>query len=261
MERVITIKEPVLYQEDYQMRMLAANKIPGLLTIRGRGEDGSSCYDYDVSGKISMLALYERAKMSRQDLRQFLLQLRTVLKEVEQYLLHAEALLMEPEYLFYEEGTFWFCYYPPADQDFWRKFHVLTEYLVKRTDYQDQDCAKMIMYLHKETMKENYSLEKVIEGCLAIGESDAEDAKDAQAADAQAADVLCGPVDPQAFGSQEMAGRGRPDPDWSARQEEGDSIMKETDHLWTPMKRFLNKKKKQKWGDWDGLYIEEEDLS
>ncbi len=250
MERVITIKEPVVYQEDYQMRMLMANEIPGLLSIRGRGEDGSSCYDYDVSGKISMQALYERSKMSRQDLRQFLTQLRAVLKEVEQYLLHAEALLMEPEYLFYEEGTFWFCYYPPAGRDFWKEFHGLSEYLVKRADYQDQDCAKMIMYLHKETMKENYSLEKVIEGCLAIGEEPLKET-----------DGSPKPEDPLSAGDQGEAGRKITEPDWSAMQEEGDSIMKETDHLWTPMKRFLNRKKKQKWGDWDGLYIEEEDLN
>ncbi len=240
---MITIKDASLYQEDYQMRMLAANEIPHLLSIRGRGMDGSSCYDYDVSGKISVQALYERAKMSRQDLRQFLLQLRAAVKEVEQYLLRVEAILLEPEYLFYEEGTFYFCYYPPAEGDFWKKFHGLTEYLVKRADYQDQDCAKMILYLHKETMKENYSLEKVIEGCLAI-----EKEPDA------AGEAGSFPAD---GGYEEDDPR---KPDWDAVQEEGNSIMKETDHMWTPMKRFLNRKKKQKWGDWDGLYIEEEDL-
>jgi len=26
------------------------------------------------------------------------------------------------------------------------------------------------------------------------------------------------------------------------------------------MKRFLHRRRKPKWGDWDGLYIEEEDL-
>ena len=36
--------------------------------------------------------------------------------------------------------------------------------------------------------------------------------------------------------------------------------MRETDNLWMPVKRFLNKHKKSKWGDWDGLHIEEEEL-
>lgn len=48
--------------------------------------------------------------------------------------------------------------------------------------------------------------------------------------------------------------------DWISEQEMGSSIMRETDNLWMPVKRFLNKHKKSKWGDWDGLHIEEEEL-
>ncbi len=252
MERVITIREAEVYQEDYQMRMLTSNEIPGLLPIRGRGVDESSCYDYEVSGKISMEALYERGKMSRQDLQHFLIQLRAVLKEVEKYLLHTEALLMKPEYLFYEDDVFYFCYYPPAKQDFWKEFHTLTEYLVKRADYKDRDCAKMVLYLHKETMKENYSLEKVIEGCLDECESE----QTAPGTAAPQEEV----VDAEAGAKSEAVydGQGH---DWTADQENGAAIMEETDHMWKPMKRFLNRKKKQKWGDWDGLYIEEEEFN
>ena len=43
-------------------------------------------------------------------------------------------------------------------------------------------------------------------------------------------------------------------------QEMGSTILRETENLWTPMKRFLHRRRKPKWGDWDGLYIEEEDL-
>ena len=45
-----------------------------------------------------------------------------------------------------------------------------------------------------------------------------------------------------------------------SEQEMGSSIMSETDNLWIPVKRFLNKHKKSKWGEWDGLHIEEEEL-
>ena len=48
--------------------------------------------------------------------------------------------------------------------------------------------------------------------------------------------------------------------DWITEQEMGSSIMRETDNLWIPVKRFLTKHKKTKWGEWDGLHIEEEEL-
>lgn len=54
MERKITIEEHVLYKEDYQMKMLKANSPEGFLHVGGRGVNGSSYYDYDVSGKVSM---------------------------------------------------------------------------------------------------------------------------------------------------------------------------------------------------------------
>ena len=48
MERRITVEEASIYEEDYQMRMLEANDIEGILKVRGRGMNGNSCYDYDA---------------------------------------------------------------------------------------------------------------------------------------------------------------------------------------------------------------------
>ena len=78
MERKITIEEKVFYREDYQMRMLKANNLEGLLKTGGRGMNESSYYDYDVSGKISMKAMYERSKISSQDIKMFLRDMRNI---------------------------------------------------------------------------------------------------------------------------------------------------------------------------------------
>mgnify|MGYP002924595398 FL=1 len=91
MERKITIEEHVLYKEDYQMKMLKANSPEGFLKVAGRGMNGSSYYDYDVSGKISMQAMYTRAKLRAEDIRQFMYQFGNVLKETGKYLLDVEV--------------------------------------------------------------------------------------------------------------------------------------------------------------------------
>ena len=152
MERKITIEEKERYQEDYQMRMLKVNRPEGLLRVRGRGVDGRSFYEYDVSGKVSMKALYERGKIRENDLKQFLASFQTAVRETENYLLNVHRILLKPEYIFYEDDRFYFCYYPPADQDLWTEFHLLTEYLVKQADYQDKEAVRMIFLLHKGTM-------------------------------------------------------------------------------------------------------------
>ena len=106
MERKITIEEAGVYQEDYQMKMLGAGEPEGLLPVKGRGLDGSSFYDYDVSGKVSFQALYERNKITGEDLKVFLRRFQMVLGEVTRYLLDINKILLKPEYLFTRTGRY-----------------------------------------------------------------------------------------------------------------------------------------------------------
>lgn len=48
------IHVPEIYEEDYQMPMLRANKIPGILEVNGCGIDGESRYTYEITGLVSM---------------------------------------------------------------------------------------------------------------------------------------------------------------------------------------------------------------
>ena len=247
MERRITIEESVIYKEDYQMRMLARNEMDGLLPVKGRGVNEVSCYDYDVSGKISMRAMYERSKIGAKDIKKFLLRFKKVVKEVQKYLLNIHCILLSPEYIFCEEEEYYFCYYPVSTSNLWEEFHTLTEYFVKQADYEDKECVRIAFLLHKETMEENYSLEKLIEKCMKT-EVQVQDVKKPEKVEYTEEELL--PV--ITYDTSEH--------DWIASQQMGSSIMKETDNMWAPVKRFLTKHKKIKWGEWEGLYIEEEEL-
>ena len=117
MERKITIQEEALYKEDYQIRMLKANNLNGILKMGGRGINENSYYDYDVSGKISVKAMFERSKITAKDIKMFLRNIKNVIREVEIFLLDINCILLNPEYIFYEDGKYFFCYYPLARQD------------------------------------------------------------------------------------------------------------------------------------------------
>lgn len=244
MERRITIEEAAVYREDYQMRMLGANEIEGLLPVRGRGMDGNSCYDYDVSGKLPIRALYEKSEINSKDLKRFLSALRDVIENVKKYLLNIHCVLLSPDYIFYEDSRFYFCYYPLKSTQLWEDIHELTEYFVKRADYTDQECVRMVFLLHKETMSENYSLDKIIDECL---KKEKEDPGKEE-----------GP-ELKAKMSKEEVRYDTERQDRDTGQEMG-YIMEDAENFWTPMKRFLKKHKKPRWGEWDGLYIEEEEL-
>lgn len=246
MERKITIEEAVEYTEDYQMRMLKSNEILGLLPVRGRGFNGHSCYDYDVSGKISMRALYERNEIDAEDMKKFLDCLSMVIEEVKKYLLDIHCILLKPEYIFYEEEQFYFCYYPLKTTELWKDLHELTEYLVKRADYQDEESVRIVFLLHKETMEENYSLDKIIAKCQQQerGIERENNGNERTNENMEKREIR--------YDTKEH--------DWIAEQEMGSLIMEETENLWTPVRRFLKKHKKPRWGEWEELHIEEEEL-
>ena len=130
---------------------------------------------------------------------------------------------------------------PPGGSDLWESLHTLSEYFVKHADYADQDCVQMVFLLHKETMEENYSLEKLVRRCMEEQEVQRNAQEDALERDAGAS-------------------YDRTEHEWITDQELGSAIMEETENLWTPVRRFLKRHRKPKWGDWDGLYIEEEEL-
>lgn len=247
MERMVTIEEPEVYREDYQMRMLQVNTLDRFLPVKGRGIDNVSCYDYNVSGKLSVQAMFERNKITGKDLKIFLKNLVSAIKEAENHLLNIHCILMEPEFIFYEKEQFYFCYYPKAKQDLWEEFHRLTEYFVRQADYDDKECVRIVFVLHKETMAENYSLKKIIEAC----EKEEKD---------KPAEVRVSLYEYEEKEPMSSQGYDTTDHDWIQEQHQGKLIMEETENMWIPVKRFLNRHKRPKWGDWDGLYIEEEEL-
>ena len=99
-----------------------------------------------------MRAMYERNEISAKDIKIFLECLSMALEEVQKYLLDIHCILLNPEYIFYEEEQFYFCYYPPKTSELWKDLHELTEYFVKHADYQDEESVQTIFFLHTAQM-------------------------------------------------------------------------------------------------------------
>ena len=107
----LLIEEAGIYEEDYQMHMLRENKIPGLLEVRGRGAGENSQYYYDISCKVSMKTKYEKIPIGYEELKTFLYQLLTVMKEMKKYFLSENKVILNPEFIYYEKGVFFFLFF------------------------------------------------------------------------------------------------------------------------------------------------------
>lgn len=89
-----------------------------------------------------------------------------VLKEMDNYLLNVNCLSLNPEHIYWNDGKFYFSYCPALEQDLWEKFHELTEYFVRETNYEDKEAIYFAYELHKSSMEENYNIEEILEKIL-----------------------------------------------------------------------------------------------
>ena len=218
------LERPEFYEEDYQMRMMRENKIEGLLQVSGQGINGKSQYSYEISGKVSMKSIYEKMVIEKDELASFLRQFLNLLSQIENYLLNVNCILLEPEYIFYEEGKYFFCYLPIEEEQFCYRFHCLTEYFVGKINHKEQQAILLAYELHKATMEENYSLEKIIGQAIAASENEirTEKIRDEEYED-----------------------------DWIDFDEEEEKKGNILEGKWRMWKEKIGKKKAGKWGEWE----------
>ena len=157
------IHVPEIYEEDYQMPMLRANKIPGILEVNGCGIDGESRYTYEITGLVSMAVLFENKQVQKGDIEQFIYCLLESISQLQKYMLHPGCLLLEPEYVFCRKQKYFFCYLPGGKQELCESFHRMTEYFVEKLDYEDEKGITLAYELHKATLEENYDLDAIMQ--------------------------------------------------------------------------------------------------
>ena len=149
--------------EDYQNFMLTECHVIGLLFVDIRNIDNQTQYHYNISGKTAFKTLYEKMYLNYEEMKQLVESLLKLIRVLRKYMLDANCILLEPEYIFSDSQGYHFCYYPPCEEDARDMFHRLTEFFVKQVDYKDEEGVHFAYTLHKMTMEENYSIEEIMQ--------------------------------------------------------------------------------------------------
>ena len=104
-------------EQDFQAFMLQGNEIPGLLKTTITYVDQMTNYHYDVSGMTSLQAMHEKTKLSSENIKRLIQSLLHTVKEVQKYMLDGTGILFEPEYIYCQGESYFFCYYPPGKEE------------------------------------------------------------------------------------------------------------------------------------------------
>lgn len=208
-------------QEDYQIVMLRENDIEGILKTDVRYVDNQSHYQYDISGKTSFKTFHERINLSYDVMKNLVASLLQTIQTIRKYMLDANCILLEPEFIFCDQEKFYFCYYPPCQTDAKAAFHQLTEFFVREVNYKDEEGVHFAYTMHKMTMEENYSIEEIMQKLVPQEQED----------DVEEIEVTV--------------------MDYTERMENAtleDAMVEEKNDLWEPVRRLLERAKRRRMG-------------
>ena len=145
-------------KDNYQYKMLAANRIKGLLVCSGRTIDNREYLYYDISSRQSLADLYDRRPVRSAELNRILKDLVLVEETLTEYLLDTSHLILEPDcvYLDFREQSCSFVYYPGEEQEKGPE-HLFT-FLADRVDGRDKQAAALIYRLCMMAEKPGFRL-------------------------------------------------------------------------------------------------------
>lgn len=156
--------QQTLEEDDYRIHMLMENQIRGLLPCTVRKKNGQVEFRYDITSRQSLEQVYSAGNMNETEIRILLQGMFRTLMELKTYLLDASMLVLEPEIIYMDVETREpvFCYLPGYAKEVTESFRELTVYILQRLAASEQQAVLLGYRIYRETMEENYCLERVL---------------------------------------------------------------------------------------------------
>ena len=223
-ESEIIIDSAQPYRENYQMRMLKNNRIPGLLRVSGCGMEGASRYYYHTGHSQSLETYYKNKEPN--------------------------YLMLSEKYIFEKDENYFFCFFPENEKTWQVSYHELTEYFVKKVDYQDLESIQLACMLHKETLKETYDLESILQQYEEEAKNRKKKSKEEKIREESKREK-------DRIEMEENQNIEVQENSYYSKSRENYAVMEEK--RYGPIKKFAKRFKSGKWGEWDDLITEADD--
>ncbi len=159
----VILKDVEAKENSYQCRMIAENKITGLLSCQQRHINGETLFYYDISSKQSLGSFCESDYVTMSFLERLLRQLQIIRENMADYLLTESCLLLKPEFVFMdvESGEFSFVYFPfEANENYMMSF---MEYLTEKVDARDNEALDVCYKILQLMEREQFVLDEVLQ--------------------------------------------------------------------------------------------------
>ena len=140
-------------EKKYQYCILSRGGIKGLLPCSLRYLDGNAYLYYDITSKQNLVQFYQKGKITREWLLDFLESFRSLQRELGRFLLQEDNVIWEPQHVFQdlENNVFTFLYLPYYEGE--NQFIRLLGFLVEKIDYEDELLVETVYKMYEQTEK------------------------------------------------------------------------------------------------------------
>lgn len=152
------------FAENYQIRMIMNNEIMNLLRLNYNSFDGEVQYYYDVTDLQVLSKYLDRWGLNYDLVFQLLKSLSIVSNELKAYLLDPDHLLIDQDYIFFDETkeSFSFCFHKDYKNSVVENLHELAGLFMNRR-IEDEKGSLLVKELYSKSRDENFSIDKILD--------------------------------------------------------------------------------------------------
>ncbi len=161
----LMIEAEELEDQRFEAKMLVGNTIDGLLKFRIRKTDNNCQFCYEITSKQPLKRLLETRTIGARQLRTLLMGIAQTLTRMEEYLLSEGQIILDPDFIYVDPEDYvpGLCLMPGKRGDFPQEFSSLLQGLLEKVDHQDKEAVILIYGLYRESLKENYGLDNLLQ--------------------------------------------------------------------------------------------------
>lgn len=152
-------------EDYYGVKMLCDNPIKGLLPLSLHVFNGEKELYYDISTRQPLNILYEKKEMRKEDLEKLLFGMEKALRNLEDYLLETEHLVIRPEYIYIHSAdeSIDLLYYPCEREEYEKEVYDFAEYILDRINNEDEQAVVYAYGFYRYIKEEQGDLLEALE--------------------------------------------------------------------------------------------------
>lgn len=168
---LILLNEDKTYEETYEVEMIMKNEPERILPLHVLRLDGELQLHFEVSSMQTLKDCALREKLSAATIRKLFEKIEQLMKEMTDYLLDMECVVLDFAHIYAKEGEFYFCYCPWEKKEVVASFREMLEEILENLDYHDTKGVELAYHLYQNACKGNFYIREILEEHCECGES------------------------------------------------------------------------------------------